>query len=139
MDITWVSIGKIVIAGLATYVLLPAALILRDFLLWKLIDAYILNDTLRSEVRKYAYLADNWNKSFVEKKTFDAADDDFREYLAASQKLSDEINKSKLFIDRKSQFLTWLLKHYKQDAPNPIGDWKRQAKDEIERRAQKNS
>ena len=127
------------VAGLATYVLLPAALILRDYILWRLIDAYILNDALRKEVRNYAHLADNWNTNFSGQKTFEAADEEFHKHMASSQKLGDELNKSKLFIDRKSQFLTWLLKHYKQDAPNPIGDWKKQAKEEIERRAERNS
>ena len=127
------------VAGLATYVFLPAALIIRDYILWKMIDAYILNDNLRKEVRNFARLADNWNSNFTSKKTFKDVDKEFHNHMVSSQKLRDELNKSKLFIDRKSQFLTWLLIHYKQDAPNPIGDWKKQAIEEVDRRAERNS
>jgi len=53
--------------------------------------------------------------------------------LEASQKAQEEIQKVKLYIDQKSRFLAWLLKHYKQDAINPIGEWKKQAKEELDK------
>lgn len=136
MDITWASIFKIMAAGLATYVLLPAALVLRDWLLWHLINFYILNDKLRNEVRRYAYLAQQWNEEFSGKREFHGDEiDQGLNYLKRSQDAQDELQKSKLFIDRKSRFLTWLLKHYKQEAVNPIGEWKKQAAEELKRRS----
>ncbi len=140
MEITWSAIGKVLVAGIATYVLLPAALIARDYILWKLINAYVLNNKLREEVRRYARLAENWNKKFSGKREFSgSSDDDFLNFLDASQKAQEEIQKVKLYIDRNSRFLTWLLKHYKQDAINPIGEWKKQAKEELEKRQQHTS
>lgn len=136
MDITWVSIFKIMAAGLATYVLLPAALVLRDWLLWHLINFYILNNKLRKEVRRYACLAQQWNEQFSGKRKFPGDEiDQGLNYLKRSQDTQDELQKSKLFIDRKSRFLTWLLKHYKQEAVNPISEWKKQAVDELKRRS----
>jgi hypothetical protein len=133
MDITWVTIGKILVAGFATYILLPGALVFRDQVLWKVITTFILNDKLRSEVRRYARLADTWNKNYVGKKEFgEDSEQELFKHLDASQKLQDEINKSKLYIDRQSRLISLLLKHYKHEAPNPIADWKKQAKVELE-------
>jgi hypothetical protein len=134
MDITWAAIGKILLAGFASYILLPAALILRDQVLWKVITTYILNDKLRNEIRTYARLADHWNKNFAGKKNFDGdAFEGFAKHVESSQKAQDELNKSKLYIDRKSRLLSLLLKHYKHEAINPIGEWKKQAHKEIEK------
>lgn len=140
MDITWAAIFKVIIAGLVTYVLLPAALILRDWLLWHLINIYILNDNLRKEVRRYAFLAQQWNEEFAGKREFDG--DKFDEglsYLKRTQDAQEELQKCKLYIDRKSRFLTWLLRHYKQEAVNPIGEWKKQAAEEMKRRSGESS
>jgi hypothetical protein len=54
MDITWATIFKVLVVGIGTYVVFPVALILRDYLLWKFINAYILNETLMKNIREYA-------------------------------------------------------------------------------------
>ena len=134
MDITWAAIGKVMVAGLATYVLLPAVLIVRDYVLWRLINAYILNDSLRKAVRRYASLADHWNEKYAGTREFGSDHDEFLKDWESSEKAMREIQDVKLYIDRKSRFLTWLLRHYKQEQINPIGDWKKQAKEEVEKR-----
>jgi hypothetical protein len=135
MDITWSAILKVMIAGLATYVLLPAALILRDMLLWKLINTLILNDGLRKKIRDYALKADEYNVKYSGEHKFEG--DEFEnglDFLSASQKAQNEIQDLRLYINRKSRFLNWLLVHYKQEFDNPIQEWKKQAKEEIDRR-----
>lgn len=135
MDISWNAILKVMVAGLATYVLLPAALILRDMLLWELINRLILNRKLRKKVRDYAFLANEYNKKY-------SGQHEFREgelenglvFMAESQKLQDDIQDHRLYINRKSRLLSWLLTHYKQEFKNPIQEWKEQAKEEVERR-----
>jgi hypothetical protein len=138
MDLTWGAIGKILIAGLGTYTLLPAFLILRDYLLWKLIGAYILNDDLRSKLKQFVFLANEWNIKFCGQATGSYKDESsvylidgksvtrekFDQYLLDSDVMSKKINELELFINRKSRFLDWLLQHYKQQGSNPIKQWK---------------
>jgi hypothetical protein len=144
LDITWSAVGKIVLAALGTYVFLPAALILRDYILWKLIGAYILNSALREQITRYAVLANTWNTQFTGKKTIESEKDkttymingvevspqEFNRHLEDSRKLEASIDEAEFFIRRKSKFLNYLIKHYKQDATNPIEEW---VKKEMER------
>jgi len=138
MDLTWGTIFKVLVAGLGTYTLLPAFLILRDFILWKLIGAYILNADLRAKLKQYVYLANKWNTEFCKQATRSNKDgktvfvidgepssqEEFNKYLSDSERLSKQINELDLFIGRKSRFLDWMLQHYKQQGSNPIQDWK---------------
>jgi hypothetical protein len=138
MDLTWGAIFKVLIAGLGTYTLLPAFLILRDFLLWKLIGAYILNNDLRSKLKQFVFLVNESNTKYCKKATRSnkggndvfiidgqpATQEEFNTYLSDSDKMSDKINELNLFINRKSRFLDWMLQHYKQQGSNPIQAWK---------------
>jgi hypothetical protein len=134
MDITWSAILKVMIAGLATYVLLPAALILRDMLLWKIINVFILSDKLRKKIREYAYSADVYNQKYSGKHDFGENEiESGLSFMAESQKAQDHIQDLRLYINRKSRLLGWLLIHYKQEFNNPIQEWKEQAKAEVER------
>ena len=137
MDITWGALGKLLLAGLGTYVMLPAVLILRDYILWKFIKAYILNDKLRQKVKAHAVFVHGWNKDFAYDVKITSKDgeatyvvgekelslDEFKLYRQKADKMEKQIEETKLFINRKSNFLNWLLKHYKQDATNPIDEW----------------
>ncbi len=138
MDLTWSAILKVLVAGLGTYTLLPLFLILRDFLLWKVIGAYILNSDLRSKLKQFVYLANEWNTKYCKKAVRSNKDgnevfiidgqpvtkDEFDKYLSESDKMSETINELDLFINRKSRFLDWMLQHYKQQGSNPIQEWK---------------
>ena len=137
MDITWASIIKVLIAGIGTYVVFPAALILRDYLLWKFINAYILNETLMKNIREYATRITIWNNNFSVNTTMKMEDGKmgytidgelvplkkWKEHYDSRDGLEKMMQENKLYIDRKSNFLTWMLKHYKQDESNPINDW----------------
>ena len=137
MDITWSAIGKLLLAGLGTYVLLPAILILRDYILWKLVNTFILNEKLRRKVKSLAIFMQLWNENYAKdvkinsennKTTYfvggeELTSEEFKSYREKEDKLKSQIEEAQLYIKRKSNFLNWLLKHYKQDATNPINDW----------------
>mgnify|MGYP003624364211 CR=1 FL=1 len=145
MDLTWVAIFKVLIAGLGTYTLLPAFLILRDLLLWKLIGAYILNDDLRLKLKQYVFLINEWNAKYCKKATRSIEDgkyvfiidgqpvtqEEFSAYSSDLDKMSEKINELDLFINRKSRFLDWMLQHYKQQGSNPIQAWIEKEKERI--------
>ena len=65
--LTWNAIFKILLVGLGTYVFLPLFLILRDAVLWKVINIFILNDKLRKEIRRYVILTNSWNETYAGK------------------------------------------------------------------------
>jgi len=137
LDITWSAIGKLLLAGLGTYVLLPAILILRDYILWKLVNTFILNEKLRRKVKSLAIFMQLWNENYAKdvkinsennKTTYfvggeELTSEEFKSYREKEDKLKSQIEEAQLYIKRKSNFLNWLLKHYKQDATNPINDW----------------
>ncbi|MGQ8367433.1 hypothetical protein [Glaciecola sp. 1036] len=138
MDLTWGAIFKVIIAGLGTYTVLPAFLILRDYLIWKLIGAYILNDDLQSKIKQFVFLTTEWNTKYCKNATRTNKDGievyiidgqpatkgEFDQYLVDMDRVSKLINELDLFINRKSRFLNWMLKHYKQEGSNPIQAWK---------------
>ena len=138
MDLTWGAIFKVILAGLVTYTILPAFLILRDYIIWKLIGAYILNSDLQQKLKTFVFLTNEWNTKYCVKASSSYKDGnevyvidgkpvsekEFSEHLLNSSKTSQAINELDLFINRKSRFLDWLLLHYKQQGSNPIQEWK---------------
>lgn len=138
MDISWGAIGKILLAGIATYVLLPAVLIIRDAVLWKLINKFILTSKLQLEIRRYVELIHDWNTKYAGEACISSTDKgtkytiNSREVTAEqfyrndekSRELKDELWPLELKLHRKAKFLKWLLKHYQQEAIDPINEWK---------------
>jgi hypothetical protein len=147
MDLTLGAIFKVIVAALATYTVLPVFLILRDYLIWKLIGVYILNDNLRSKLKQFVFLTSEWNikycknatrtdKDGIEVYVIDgqpASKGEFDQYLADMDRVSKLINELDLFINRKSRFLNWMLKHYKQEGSNPIQAWKEKELERLNR------
>lgn len=149
MDLTWGAIGKVMAAGLATYFLLPAILILRDLILWKLVEAFILNEDLRRKLKRYVQIAYDWNSKYAvqskaqtvgDRTTYtidgkEVSSEEWFRHFSESNQIGQELRELKFEIDRKARFLRWLLKHYQQDDSDPINDWKRK---EFERLNAKN-
>jgi hypothetical protein len=136
MDLT-ISIGTLLkVAGIAvgTYVLLPLFLVIRDYLLWKIIDNFIITDDLIDKINLYSNYLVQWNNKYVgnisiiksegiahytinDKEVTSEVWNDFR---ANRDQLQNAMNKTLWSIQRRSNLVTWLLKHYKQDSDNPI-------------------
>ncbi|WFE72135.1 hypothetical protein P8S55_03365 [Halomonas sp. M1] len=148
MDVTWGAIGKVLLAGLVTYIFLPAVLIARDYVLWRVISVYILNDDLKRKVTQYVQLAHKWNNEYAGQSKIEF-DDDKTRYLINGQEVSQEdwhqhfeesgqvgqqLRDLKLEIDRKARFFKWLLKHYGQEAIDPINEWKKVEMKRLEKR-----
>lgn len=56
MDISWAMIGKVMLVGIVTYIFLPAFLVVRDVVLWWIINSYILTGQAQRNVRQYVAL-----------------------------------------------------------------------------------
>ncbi len=136
MDFT-VSTGTLFkIAGITigTYVLLPLFLVIRDYLLWKIIDRFIITEELQHKISLYSSYLVQWNNNYVGKvelqknqqtvrfsiNEIEVSEEDWNNYRKNRDQLQNEMNKTIWFIQRRSNLVTWLLKHYKQDSDNPI-------------------
>ena len=136
------------LVGAVTYIVYPALLVLRDYFLWKIINTFILNGKLREKIRSYAIQANIWNHKFAVKTTINRSEGetsyvidgnevsstDWKMHHDTQDKIAQSIDEHRLYINRKSNFLTWILKHYKQEATNPINDWVKNEKARIEER-----
>ena len=134
IDITFLSILKLMGAAFITYVFLPLALVCRDFVLWKAIDRFILTDELIHKINVYASFLVNWNTNFVGKVSIESKhnttkyfidDEEVKKekwdaYRKDRDDLQDAMNKTLFYIKRRSNLVTWLLKHYKQESDNPV-------------------
>ena len=108
MDITWATILKVLIAGIGTYVVFPAALILRDYLLWKFINAYILNETLMKHIREYATIITIWNNNFAVNTFVDGISSTDRVFYETAMML--EIgNISEVFKGERGAYIVYLI------------------------------
>lgn len=139
MDLTWGAILKVIVAGLGTYVFMPLFMAARDFVLWKIINKYILNGALELKVRRYVELKNKWNAEFIGNSRASTNDgntiyeingkqveaSDWAAHLEESKRISRELGELTVHIDRKAWFLKLLITHYKQQAVDPINDWKK--------------
>jgi hypothetical protein len=55
LDVTWATIGKLIFAGVVTYVIAPVLLVLRDWVLRKILEKFVLTESLRKMITEYTW------------------------------------------------------------------------------------
>lgn len=148
LTIGWGTIAKLLLAGIGTYVLIPAFLVVRDWLLWKAIEKFILTDRLRALITMRAndvwYLNNKYNYQRQVKMGQDGSKyylndievswEEFNNVNAAIEFHSNRADVAGANIVWKSNLLNWLLRHYKQEGDsNPIVKWEKAANEKINR------
>lgn len=140
MEITWAAVGKVMLAGIGTYIFLPAFLVLRDVVLWWAINRFILNKKAQVNVRRYVNLVNEWNTKYAGYSSISSdetgsrytvngqivTEGDFIKCLNREDVVLRELRALKVDLDRRARFLRWLLKHYHQDIIDPINEWKKE-------------
>lgn len=136
-DISWNAIGKLLLVGFGTYVFLPAALVLRDLVLRKVIGLLILNEKLEKDITQYAWKEMQWDQKYSQsygsgykegKEIYLIDDvevgmDEYLEFSSKQHEIRHSMRTLYANINNKSALLNWLNKHYKQDEDNPIPEW----------------
>lgn len=133
-EVSWGSISKIAVAGMASYVFFPVLMTLRDAILWLIIDRAIFTSKKKSmvasfcldrawidhagltpfrvrgsgELTKY-YLADRE----VEPEVFFSQHEAWKRKSISTAKQSVRIQRLEKTVDR-------LLKYFKQEEDNPV-------------------
>ena len=138
-DISWVAIFKITGAGLFVYIIFPALLVLRELLLHKALEKWVLTNQLNSMILMCEsdrwYLNNKYNKS--ESITY-TNDSDTKKYQIDTKEVSKDeyfnYVKNKSFhltrfekvdakIAMRHNLITWFSRHYKlAGGGNPIPD-----------------
>lgn len=152
IQISWETIFRLLLAGIVTYVIAPALLVLRDLVLWKIIEVLILNDKLRVDVELWAsarwMLQNVLNKKpgfsldsqgaptsysldgkTVPKEAFDKYFNERRVYEERVTTLGPK-------LQFKNNLVGWLLRHYKQEGEqNPVSELINATIEDTERRS----
>ena len=112
-------------------------LILRDFLLSKLIEKCVLNDKLFVKIKELAILTVNAYSNLCHphsievinnKATYKIGDNEvdenrYRTYENDVNENRVRVRALTLDIQRSSNLVDWTIKHFKQDMKNPINQW----------------
>ena len=141
LSISWSTIVKLMAAGAGTYIILPALLIIRDLLLWKTIEYFILNSKLQMLINirandvwhlnnRYNYqrkmTLGNEGKYYLDEK--EVSQEEFYEVAEAIEFHGNRADKAGATILWRSNLINWILQHYKQDKiSNPIPEWEKRA------------
>lgn len=141
--VSWSAILKVVAAGIAVYVIQPLLLVIRDAVLWRAIERWILNKDLDIWIAK-AVADEESLKTFPELIHADYSQKVpvFKhDGLVVPQQVHESVEraqqstKSRLLsmyarIDSRKRRLDWILRHYKQPTEeNPIVERLRQERE----------
>lgn len=146
ITISWSTIVKMMIAGFGSYVLLPAALILRDWVLRRLLERYFLNEDLERKINEYAWKERMWDTKYSKSHGQRYSGDGAITYLVDGEEvdmntwitfqtrqteLLRELRDLYSFINSRSSFVKWIFSHYRQNEENPIPEWVAQEQERL--------
>jgi hypothetical protein len=151
LDISIWAIIKVILAGFFIYVIAPALLVLRDLLLHKVIEKWILTQSLNYDI--YICESDRWflNNKYAKnlKKRVSGSSGSIK-YEIDEKEVSSEIyseyesglkmhqirfHKLDSKINMRHNLILWLTKHYKQDKfTSPVPELRKEAYDRAEKR-----
>ncbi|WP_373981596.1 hypothetical protein LN047_09565 [Achromobacter sp. JD417] len=134
--ITWANLGKLAVAGVGVYVIQPALLVLRDGLLWKLIDKFVLNqrlddeiDTLVTSELMLSNLPKTSSVSWVSGEAVCKIDgkvvtaQEAQDHMNAWSYHGQRVEKANAFVATRRRRIDWILRHYKQpEQANPVDE-----------------
>lgn len=149
LTISWESVVKVILGVGVAYVLAPLLLVLRSYLVLKVIEKVILTKNLRVDVDlcEFArYQLDNVysNKQAKKHSKFDRASRqtvyiykidneevswlDFENYESDYQATIEQFNYYNSKVTSRSNLVNWLTVHFQQkEFENPINGWRQNA------------
>jgi len=143
IEISWATIGKLVIAGLATYVLLPLALVVRDWLLRKTIQKIVLTQNCKKKITELAWLERQLDKHYSQPSGGGWKDGEefyrigekivpqheYLKYCGKQHEIMSRLKILELELHNRSSVMAWVFHRYKQAEPNPVPQWVEEARE----------
>jgi len=143
-DISLIAILKIVLTGIFIYIIAPLLLVVRDMLLLKSIEKWILTSELSFDI--HLCESDRWylNNKYQKKRAIkipvsggesqyeldgeQVSKEEYDEYEAGLQMHQNRFHLLDSKINSRHNFIFWLTKHYKQDGfKSPIPIWREES------------
>lgn len=143
-DISLIAILKIVLTGIFIYVIAPLLLVVRDMLLLKSIEKWILTSKLSFDINICE--SDRWylNNKYQKKRAIkipvsggesqyeldgeQVSKEEYDEYEAGLKMHQNRFHLLDSKINSRHNFIFWLTKHYKQDGfKSPIPIWREES------------
>lgn len=149
VEISLGTLFKLAAAALGTYFLFPLVLVVRDMLLWLLIDKFVLTDNVYEKVSRYANDVEVWNRRFAKKWSMnftpeaglkryidgeEISEESWKQYERERERMEKRIEENRWYIQKRTNLINWLLKHYRQDQDNPIPRWIEKEADRAKKR-----
>ena len=145
IDISTAMIVKLILSGIFVYLVAPILLVLRDMMLLKVIEKWILTSSLNADIRLCE--SDRWyldNKYQKERSIQMPVSGGEPRYIIDDDKVSKDkydlyesnlkMHQNRFYLlDSKLNYrhnlIFWLTKHYKQDDgfKSPINTWRKEA------------
>jgi hypothetical protein len=150
LSLSWASIGKVLTGVSVAYILAPLLLVLRSYLLFKIIEKFILTEELNGDIRICE--SDRWylNNKFQKKRNMkipnsggmtkyeldglEVTHDVYKDYESWLKMHETRFNLMDAKINARQNLVYWLTSHYKQNGfNNPIPIWRNDAYDRLEK------
>jgi len=149
LSLSWASVGKVLTGVGLAYILAPLLLVFRSYLLFKVIEKFLLTSKLNFDIGICE--SDRWhlNNKYQKKRSIQIpVSDGVTKYEIDGEEVTPEeyenyesglkMHESRFqFLDAKinarQNLVYWLTSHYKQDGfNNPIPVWRKNAYDRLE-------
>ncbi len=140
LDISWLAIVKVIVAGMFTYIIFPALLVLRDLVFHYAIGKWVLTSKLNAIIMMCEndrwYLNNEYNKSVKVNYSSSGSTYEINGKNVGKEEYSEYENGRNLHLKRfeyadseivfRHNLITWLTKHYQQaESGNPIPELRR--------------
>lgn len=145
ISLTFESILKVTLVGVASYIFAPAFLILRDLVLWFIVQRVIITKKLKADVTIWAD-AKGIEDEFIERLKgaqridngeggvhyqiggTECSESEYKEMVHEKQRVGEIRVTLQPNINFKEKLISWIFKHYEQtESANPVTENKKRA------------
>ncbi|MGM0951340.1 MAG: hypothetical protein ACQEW7_00025 [Pseudomonadota bacterium] len=148
ISIAWTTILKIIATGALVYVIVPALLVLRDALLWWVLERSLVNSTLEKAIidRSNVLRLLKGELSLAETIVGSGDDiefylddkrvswDEFEKYSSRRDSVINRLQRAEALIVRRKKIIDWFISHYKLTSmSNPIPEIEPSTKEYLKR------
>lgn len=149
LNLSWYAVGKVLLGVGFAYLMAPLLLVLRSYLLFKVIEKYLLNSSLHFEIdiceSDRWYLANKYQKkrnikipvsggeTIYELDGEQVTREQYESYESGLNMHQSRFHLLDAKINSRQNLIFWLTNHYKQDGfKSPIPEWRQEAYDRRE-------
>jgi phosphate/sulfate permease len=149
LSLSWESVGKVLTGVGVAYILAPLLLVFRSYLLFKVIEKFLLTSKLNFDIKICE--SDRWylNKKYQKKRNIkipvsggmtkyeldgeEVTPEEYEHYESGLKLHETRFHLLDAKINARQNLVYWLTSHYKQDGfNNPIPIWRNDAYERLE-------